>query len=142
MAFPSTLESPAPPAPPVNDLRSVVRVAPGRRYFMTADGSPFLVIGHNDAICWPNLAPLREPGGRGAVLSHLRMLAAHGVTVLRLMLEYGEDRDWFFEDPAGCPLPHAVRFWDHLFALAEQAGLRILLAFWDTFNLSARWELH
>ena len=146
MTAPSTvLDLPAAaaePAPLATGAGSAVRVAPGRHYFMTGDGSPFLLLGHNDAICWPNLAPLREPGGRDAVLSHLRMLAAHGVTVLRLMLEYGEDGDWFFEDPAGCPLPQAVRYWDDLIGLCEQAGLRLLLAFWDTFHLSVRWDLH
>ncbi|MEA2695676.1 MAG: hypothetical protein QOJ16_5063 [Acidobacteriota bacterium] len=146
MSSPSTVldisAPPAGPAPLARDSRSAVRVAPGRHYFMTGDGSPFLLIGHNDAICWPNLAPLRAPGGREAVLSHLRMLAAQGVTVLRLMLEYGEDRDWFFEDPIGCPLPHAVRYWDDLIGLCERTGIRLLLAFWDTFHLSARWELH
>ena len=37
--------------------------------------------------------------------AYIRMLAEHGVTVLRIMLEYCQDEYWFFEDPVGHPLP-------------------------------------
>jgi hypothetical protein len=58
-----------------------VQVAPGGRYFMTEDGAPFLVIGHNEALPWPTLRDLYEERDVGAVEAYLRMLAAHGVTV-------------------------------------------------------------
>ncbi len=120
---------------------SHVRVAPGRRYFVTEEGAPFLVIGHNDAMPWPGLVPLREERTEVAGEDYLRMLAEHGVTVLRVMLEYGSD-DWLFEDPAGCPRPEAVRYWDRLIRLCEHWGVRLLAVFWDTYHLYREWKRH
>jgi mannan endo-1,4-beta-mannosidase len=119
-----------------------VRVAPGGRYFMTEDGAPFLVIGHNEAMPWPALRPLYKEEDVGAVDAYLRMLAAHGVTVLRIMLEYCQDECWLFDDPQGCPEPEVVRYWDNLIGLCERHKLRLLVTFWDTFFMSRRWEHH
>lgn len=120
---------------------SPVRVAPGQRYFVTGEGDPLLVIGHNDALPWPGLAPLREEGGEAAAEGYLRMLAEHGVTVLRVMLEYGCD-GWLFEDPIGCPRPETVRSWDRLVRLCERWGVRLLVVFWDTYHLYHQWPSH
>src|SRR5206468_4893497 len=119
---PSQDESPVPwPAG-----RGLVRVAPGRRYFMTEDGAPWLAIGHNEAITWPNLLPLVR-GDRGAAEAYLRRLAAHGVTVVRVMLEYFDARSQLlFESPAGTPRAKAVRLWDELIRLCEATGVRLL----------------
>jgi len=111
-----------------------MRIAPGKRYFMTGDGAPFLVIGHNDAMPWPGL--------RGDAEAYLRRLAAHGVNVLRVMIEYGADGEWFFDDAAGCPRPAAVAYWDRLIRLCESCGVRLLILFWDTFHLDRAWERH
>jgi len=124
-----------------------VRVAPGARYFQTETGEPFLLIGHNDALPWPNLSLLRcaaTPDAAAAVDAHLRMLAAHGVTVLRVMLEDNADaqHDWLWEDPVGYPLAGAVQIWDDLIALCERHGLRLFVSFWDTFHLCQHWDRH
>src|SRR5881409_237361 len=68
-----------------------VRRAPGRRYFETEDGEPFLIIGQNDALTWPELEGLLDRRDVPAVDRHLAWLKEHGVTTLRVMLEYVGD---------------------------------------------------
>lgn len=121
---------------------SWVRVAEGGRYFMTEEGAPFLVIGHNEALPWPNLRSLLGERDLPAVEAYLAMLAAHGVTVLRVMLEDCEEEPWFFEDPVGQPRPEIVQCWDNLVGLCERLGPRLLVVFWDTFHLFLRWDHH
>jgi mannan endo-1,4-beta-mannosidase len=119
-----------------------VQVAPGGRYFMTEDGEPFLVIGHNEAMPWPTLHHMHHEEDVATTESYIQMLAEHGVTVLRIMLEYCEDEDWFFEDPVGQPVPATVLYWDDLIGLCERYKIRLLVMFWDTFFMSRRWEHH
>lgn len=119
-----------------------VKVAPGGRYFMTADGAPFLVVGHNDSISWLTLDDLWAERDVAKIERYIAMLVEHGVTVLRIMLEYAQEQDWFFEDRAGKPLPESVLYWDDLIGLCERHGLRLLVQFWDTFFMSRRWEHH
>ena len=54
---------------------------------------------------------------------YLERLADHGVTTLRLMLEYAEFPDFLLEDPIGRFRPEMVQLWDDLFALLEELGL-------------------
>ncbi len=119
-----------------------VEVAPGGRYFMTTDGKPFLAIGHNDAMVWPTLLCMHYEQDLASVEAYIKMLAEHGVTVLRIMLEYCQDDEWYFENPVGQPLPEAVLYWDDLIGLCECYGVRLLISFWDTFFMSRRWEHH
>lgn len=119
-----------------------VQVAPGGRYFMTEDGKPFLAIGHNDAMPWVTLHSLHREENTGKVEAYIKMLVEHGVTVLRIMLEYSENPDWFFEDREGRPVPDSVLYWDDLIGLCERYGLRLLVQFWDTFFMSRRWDQH
>jgi mannan endo-1,4-beta-mannosidase len=109
---------------------------------MTEEGEPFLVIGHNEALPWPNLRPLLGRRDLPAVESYFTFLAAHGVTVLRVMLEDCEEAPWFFDDAAGRPRPEAVQCWDDLIALCERTGLCLLIVFWDTFHLFLGWDRH
>ncbi len=121
---------------------SYVRVAPGMRYFMTEDGAPFLVIGHNDAMPWPTLHHMHYEQDVPTTAAYIKMLVEHGVTALRIMLEYCQDQHWFFEDRRGRPLPQAVLYWDDLIGLCERHKLRLLVSFWDTFFMSRRWKHH
>ena len=109
---------------------------------MTEDGAPWTPVGQNDAISWVELRGLRDRRDVPAVERHLRWLAAHGVTVLRLMLEYAQDDRHYIETPAGCWNPVLVRLWDDLFALCATTGLRILLTPLDTFFTWIRWRRH
>jgi hypothetical protein len=73
------------------------------------------------------------------------MLAANGVTCIRLMLEYAQVRNnvvRFIEDPLGRFVPAMVEFWDDLFVLCEQEGVRVLLTPFDTFWTWRHWRHH
>ena len=119
-----------------------IRRAPAAPYFIDETGRDWTPIGQNDAIAWHELAGLLHRRDLPAVERHFTMLADNGVTVLRLMLEYAQDGQFFFEQPAGTFNPVIVGLWDDLFRLAEQAGLRLLLTPLDTFFQWVRWDLH
>ena len=119
-----------------------IGIAPGAPYFVTELGAPWTPIGQNDAITWPELAPLFRRRDLGAVEAHLAALAASGVTCLRLMLEYCQTEHRYLERPVGRFVPAMVRLWDDLFALCERTGLRILLTPFDTFFTWLRWRRH
>ena len=114
----------------------------GLPYFITAGGEPWTPIGHNDAISWPELAGLFRRRDVGAVRQHLLHLRAHGVTCIRLMLEYAQVRHRYLERPAGHFVPAMVRLWDDLFALCEEVGMYLLLTPFDTFFTWRHWHHH
>lgn len=119
-----------------------ISVAPDAPYFVDESGAPWHPIGQNDAISWPDLAGLYRRRDLPAVERHLRWLRDHGVTCLRVMLEYAQGRQYYFEKPAGTFAPHMVQLWDDLFDLCERLGLRILLTPLDTFWTWIRWDHH
>jgi mannan endo-1,4-beta-mannosidase len=119
-----------------------IKVAPGAPYFIDDTGRNWTPIGQNDAISWPELAPLFRRRDLAAVERHLAWLADHGVTCLRLMVEYAQVRHRYFERPAGTPVPAMVQLWDDLFAMCERQGLRILLTPVDTFWMWLHWRHH
>ncbi len=116
--------------------------SPGAPYFATEDGATWHPIGANDAIGWPELDPLFRRRDLPAVERHLRHLADHGVTVLRLMLEYAQGRHRYLERPVGRFAPNMVALWDDLFAICERIGMRMLLTPFDTFFTWRRWRHH
>src|SRR3954469_7529584 len=85
---------------------------PGLPYFVTEAGDPWTPIGHNDAIEWPNLAGLFRRRDVPSVRRHLQLLKDHGVTCLRLMLEYARGRHRYIERPVGAFTPNMVQLWD------------------------------
>src|SRR6476659_5842968 len=93
-------------------------------YFMTEDGAGWAPIGQNDAISWPELNGLFRRKDMASAERYLDLLASHGVTVLRLMMEYAEGGSRYFERPAGRFQPAMIRLWDDLFAMCEERGLR------------------
>lgn len=115
---------------------------PGIPYFFTDDGLSWTPIGQNDAITWPELAGLFRRRDLAGVEAHLRRLKAHGVTCLRLMLEYCHGEHRYIEKPAGRFSPNMVRLWDDLFELLEKVGLHVLLTPYDTFFMWVRWRDH
>ena len=98
-----------------------IKVADGAPYFVTETGEPWTPVGQNDAISWDELAGLFRRRDLPAVEAHLRHLADHGVTCLRLMLEYAQVRNRYIERPLGRFVPAMVRLWDDLFGLCEKA---------------------
>lgn len=119
-----------------------VQVSRSSPYFVTETGLPWTPIGQNDAITWPELAGLFRGRDLPGVEAHLRWLVEHGVTCLRLMLEYAQVRHRYIERPIGTTVPSMVRLWDTLFALCERVGLRILLTPFDTFWMWRHWKWH
>src|SRR4051812_12324510 len=100
-------------------------------YFVTETNEAWTPVGHNSAITWPDLAGLFKRRGWAAVTQHLDMLRAHGVTCIRLMLEYCRGDHRFLEEPVGRFKPNMIRYWDDLLALCEERGLRVLLTPFD-----------
>jgi mannan endo-1,4-beta-mannosidase len=114
----------------------------GHPYFLIADGAAWTPIGHNDAVDWPELNPLFRRRDPAAVERHLIWLRDHGVTCIRLMLEYCHGEHRYLERPIGRFVPNMVQFWDDLFELLEKVGLRVLLTPYDTFFMWIRWRNH
>lgn len=119
-----------------------IEVAPGVPYFRTEDGEPWHPVGQNDAISWHELGPLLRREDRAAVDVHLGKLADHGVTCLRLMLEYAEVRHLYFESGIGVWTADVVQYWDDLFDLCTKHGLRLLLTPFDTYWMWLHFEHH
>jgi len=119
-----------------------VDVAAGVPYFTTDDGAAWAPVGQNDAIAWPDLAGAFRRRDLGSVERYLAMLAGHGVTCLRLMLEYAHGEHRYLERPAGHFAPAMVRLWDDLIALFERYRLRALLTPYDTYWMWVRWGRH
>ncbi len=119
-----------------------IRVAKRGPYFETEAGTPWTPIGQNDAITWPDLEGCFRRRDTGSAGAYLKTLAASGVTVLRLMLEYAQDDSHYFESTPGEFQPHMVDLWDDLFGLCAKHGLRILLTPFDTFWMRAREGRH
>ncbi len=127
-------------APPVS--ADWVRCAPGAPYFETEGGAVWTPVGFNDAITWPNIAPLYRRRDPGAVERHFAALAASGVTCVRMMLDYSEVRHRHLETRCGRFSPAMVQLWDDLVALGERHGIRFLLTPFDTFFMTRRWRSH
>ena len=119
-----------------------VQVAPSAPYFITEDGAPWHPVGQNDAISWPELQGLFRRRDLPGVDRHLAWLAAHGVTCLRVMMEYAQVRHRYLENPVGRFVPAMVELWDDFVALCERHGLRLLLTPFDTFWMYLRWRHH
>ena len=119
-----------------------VQRAPGAPYFQTKDGVAWHPIGQNDAVSWAELGPLYRRRDVWIVEDYLQYLQRHGVTVMRLMLEYAQVRGRYFETAAGRWSPAMVAYWDDLFTLCEKYGIRVLLTPFDTFWMWIRFRHH
>jgi len=111
-------------------------------YFQTERGESWTPIGHNDALTWPTLCGCFMRKDMPSVERYFAMLAANGVTVLRLMLEYNQREHRYLEKPPGTFHPNMVRFWDDLLGCCLEHGVRVLLTPFDTFWMKKRWKHH
>lgn len=119
-----------------------IQLAKNAPYFITDAGESWTPIGQNDAITWPDLAGAFRRKNLQAVEGHLHWLVQHGVTCIRVMLEYCQGENRYLEKPVGYFQPNMVQLWDDIFYLCEKIGLRILLTPFDTFWMWRRWEYH
>lgn len=119
-----------------------IRCAGGAPYFETETGRSWAPVGYNDAITWPTLAPLYRRKDPAVVEQHFARLRDHGVTCVRLMLDYNQVRSRHLESRVGQFSPAMVQMWDDLIALGEVYGIRFLLTPFDTFWMARRWRTH
>ncbi|WP_237586896.1 glycoside hydrolase 5 family protein [Pontibacter russatus] len=138
----AALGSSLPSSPQLGRDLPWVQVAPDAPYFITENGENWTPIGQNDAITWPDFEGLFRRKNMQQVEGHLAWLAGHGITCLRLMLEYAQGEHRYFEKPAGRFSPNMVRLWDDLFVLCAKYNIRILLTPVDTFWMWIRWKNH
>ncbi len=116
--------------------------APSAPYFVTQFGEDWTPIGHNDSITWAGLRGLLGRKDVASADAYLAMLARHGVTCIRLMLEYAENPEGYFENPIGTFVPDMVSLWDELFALCRRHSIHVLLTPFDTFWTWLNWDHH
>lgn len=119
-----------------------IEAVPGVPYFQTEHGEPWTPVGQNDAINWPDLIGLMGRRELPKVRDYLAMCAGSGVTVLRVMLEYCQQRRWHLETPAGQFRKPIVQLWDDLFEMCQSYGLRLLLTPLDTYWMWRKWRYH
>ncbi|GLU51429.1 hypothetical protein [Dyadobacter frigoris] len=125
-----------------NEKLTWIQLCKDSPYFVDEKGDNWTPIGQNDAIIWPDLEGLFKRKNIKAVEGYFAFLAAHGVNCLRIMLEYCQTENRYFERPAGRFQPNMVQLWDDLFELCEKYKLRILLTPFDTFWMDKRWKYH
>lgn len=125
-----------------NEKLSWIQVSEDSPYFVDEKGNNWTPVGQNDAIIWSDLEGLFKRKNIRAIEGHFAFLAAHGVNCLRIMLEYCQTENRYFERPAGRFQPNMVQLWDDLFLLCEKYKLRILLTPFDTFWMDRRWKNH
>jgi len=82
-----------------------ITVAPNAPYFVTEYGQNWTPIGQNDSITWPEFKGVFLGKDLATAEAYLRMLAQHGVTCVRLMLEYCQGEHRYFEKPVGRFMP-------------------------------------
>src|SRR5215203_4058720 len=100
---------------------------------MSDTGEPWAPIGHNSAITWPDLGSLFRRINVKSVARHLDDLCEHGITCIRVMLEYCRGDHRYLEEPVGRFKRHMVQYWDDLIGMCQRRGLRLLLTPFDTF---------
>ena len=122
--------------------QSWISAIEGVPYFTTSDGESWTPIGQNDAITWPEFSDLYKRRSLAAAEAYIRMLAEHGVTCLRLMLEYSQTGYRYFERNHGGFNPTLVQLWDDIFDLCRRYSLKVLLTPYDTFWMWNKWKLH
>jgi hypothetical protein len=132
----------SPPAASLAQPLPWIHVAPAAPYFVDETGAPWTPIGQNDAVTWPDLAGLFRRRDLAAVDRYLVSLQQHGVTCLRLMLEYAHTDYRHLERPVGKFQPNMVRLWDDLLPMCARRGLRLLLTPFDTFWMWLHWSRH
>jgi len=111
-------------------------------YFFNEKGENWIPIGQNDSITWPDMKGLFLKKNIKRVEQYFKMLHQHGITCMRLMMEYCHTENRYFEKPIGHFHPHMVALWDDLFALAAKYKIRFLLTPFDTFWMRRRWAYH
>jgi len=111
------------------------------RYFVHADGRPFIPIGYNHNPDWPEFIEANpdfrdyRPEETAKYNAHL---AESGVNTLRLMIETPPSGN--LEDPIGTFSPEHVRWIDTIVDGARKNHIKLIVTPWDTFWMNLRFE--
>ncbi|REA63664.1 hypothetical protein DSL64_04300 [Dyadobacter luteus] len=119
-----------------------IKVCENSPYFKTENNKSWTPVGQNDAITWPDFQSLFGRHDFSHTERHMAFLAKHGVTCIRMMMEYCQTQHRYLENPVGRFQPNMVRFWDDMFALCEKYSIRLLITPFDTFWMARRWRYH
>jgi hypothetical protein len=126
---------------PQNDM-PWIRVCENAPYFETDEHVSWTPIGQNDAVTWPDFQGLFLRRDVAQVEGHMAYLAAHGVTCIRMMMEYCHTGHRYLERPVGRFQPAMIAFWDDMFDLCQKYNIRLLITPFDTFWMAKRWKDH
>ncbi|MBN2450236.1 MAG: carboxypeptidase regulatory-like domain-containing protein [Lentisphaeria bacterium] len=135
-----------------------VKVAPGGRYFLLEDGTPFIPAGYHHQIVYggfcfgwrPTQGKPWWPYNPAIPEHYARKLADAGVNFLRIFLEDTyplgakphPNRLGMFQDPPGTYAPDVIDQWDRLFDFADRYGFKILVSLYQTDQVRAHWRLY
>lgn len=103
------------------DLPWIAR-AEGAPHFATSLGEAWTPLGQNGSIAGKEFAGRFRRRDRPSVEHHLRHLKDHGVTCLRLILEYAQGQHGFLDRPVGCFVPAMARLWEICSCCAARSG--------------------
>ncbi len=124
-----------------------VRLSDSGRYFQLEDGTDFLPIGHNEGVDWPFLEriyPFHAGYDPVQTREYFNMLHDHGVNVIRIMTEAPASAlkpgGIQMENPVGAFDPDTVLFLDHLFELAADYRIYLMITPYDTFWMNKTWN--
>jgi hypothetical protein len=119
-----------------------IRIAPGGRYFVHADGRPFIPLGYNHNPDWPQLVeayPGFEVYAPAITDRFFVRLRDSGVNLVRMMIETPPSGS--IENPIGTFRPEHVIWLDNVFQSATKAGVKLMVTPWDTFWMNMMWEV-
>lgn len=141
-AFRTGIQNPKPLMKTNLAKEDYVRVAPGGKYFVHADGRFFTPLGYNHNPDWPQTyesaigRPEYDPAVTDAFFKHLQEC---GVNLIRLMLE-SPAGGFLLEDPIGTFNVEQVAFLDNIVNLARKHDIKLMITPWDTFWMGHTWD--
>lgn len=116
-----------------------IRVMPGGRYFVHANGQPFTPIGYNHNPDWTELSfanPLADHYDPARADRWFANLEAHGVNLIRLMVETPQSGT--LEERPGVYRPEQILWLDNVMSSARRHGVRVWVTPYDTFWMNRR----
>lgn len=119
-----------------------VRVAPGGRYFVHADGSFYTPIGYNHNPEWTDFtlsAPASPSYDPEVTDGFFKRLHDSGVNLIRMMTE-NPLGGAMLEKPVGTFLPEQVAWIDNLVKCARKHDVKLMITPWDTFWMGRLWN--
>ncbi len=140
--FTRRLQNPGPLIKTDPAKEDYIRVAPGGRYFVHADGRFYTPLGYNQNPDWSythECSPTSEHYNPAVTDRFFKHLHDSGVNLLRMMVE-SPAGGFLLENPVGTFRPEQVVFIDNVVRLARKHGIKLMITPWDTFWMSHRWD--